>query len=311
MKVLAVNTSRIGDLVSGMAVVNFLRDRFGSVYVLPDPRYAGILDAERGIITVSPETARNQRFDLIIDLSSTKNSARYVRTIRAGEKISLYSTFLKLLCAIPFSDVRLKRNDRNIVRTYYPVLRYFGETRDLMPSLSDNRNANALRHLEETRGGRKLAGIHFDAASIRRILPESLVTGVIESLRSRGIGVILLGTGGEMARRLVDRSGGYAFWRELTLPEVKTVIAGLDLFIGTDSGLLHMAAALGTPSIGLYGPNVPGISGPPAPCVRFVELPLDCRPCNQNRECPHGVRCLEDISPERVAEEIDRILHLT
>jgi ADP-heptose:LPS heptosyltransferase len=310
MRTIVVNTSRIGDLVSGMGVATFLRDRFGEVFVLPDTRYAAILEGEPCVRTVTPEEARSETWDLLLDLSSSLKSERIVRKIRARRKICLWRTPLKLIRSLFFYTTVLRREDRHIVKTYQPVLRYFGEHRVILPVLTDNRNERALRALEELRGveGRGLAGIHFDAASERRILPETLALGVIDRLHSLGMAVLLIGTSGDLARRLEELSGDRARYREFSLGELKTVIAGLDLFVGTDSGPLHIAAALGTPSIGIYGPNVTGWSGPLAPNVRIIELPLVCRPCNQNRPCPHGVRCLAGITPDMVEEKARSLL---
>lgn len=308
MKVLVVHTSRIGDLVSGMGVVNFLREKFGKVYVLPVPRYRGMFEGEPGIVAVTPEEAYRQRYEYLIDLSSSKISAGFVGSIPARKKICLYSSLAKMICSLPLYNVRLKREDNHLVRTYSPILRYFGKSEDPVPVLSNNRNPDAQRFLEETYSGRRLAGIHFDAATECRFLPEHLVLEIIESLRERKIDVRLIGTRKDIALRLMERSGGYARWRAFTLSELKTVIAGLDIFIGADSGPLHIAAALRVPSIGIYGPNVPSVSGPLASCVRFIEIPLGCRPCNQNRKCPHDVRCLKDIPVEKVMENIDHIL---
>jgi ADP-heptose:LPS heptosyltransferase len=308
MKVLVVHTSRIGDLVSGMGVVNFLREKFGKVYILSDPRYRGLFDGEQGIVAVTPEEAHRQRYEYLIDLSSSKMSAGYTGSIPANRKICLFSSLTKKIRAFPLYNIRLKRTDNHLVRTYSPILRFFGRFEDPVPILTNNRNPEALRFLEMAHGGRQLAGIHFDAAAECRFLPEHLVLEIIKSLRARGIGVQLIGTRKDIALRLAERSGGYARWREFTLPELKTVIAELDIFIGSDSGPLHVASALRIPSIGIYGPNVSSVSGPLASCVRFVEIPLDCRPCNQNRKCPHGVRCLNDIPVEKVMENADRIL---
>ena len=49
---------------------------------------------------------------------------------------------------------------------------------------------------------------------------------------------------------------------QLTLPEVSACLTRASLFIGNDSGLMHMAAAAGAPTIGLFGPTPAGIYGP-------------------------------------------------
>ncbi len=310
MKVLAVHTSHIGDMVSGTGVMRFLRERFGLLHVLTDLRWAPVLEGEPGLVVHTPESAREERFELLLDFSSTKKSLREVCRIRADRKVCLCDSTLKRLSAIPFYQIRLHRGDRHIVRTYSPFLRYFGEEREFLPLLTDNRNERALRFLAELRaeGYASVAGIHFDAASERRFLPEELVTETVRHLQSRGAAALLLGTDRERALRLSAASGGYARYATFILSELKTVLAGLDCFIGTDSGLLHIAAALGTPTAGIYGPNIPAVSGPLAPGIHFLEIPLDCRPCNQNRKCPRNVSCLRDIPGAAITRAIDSIL---
>jgi ADP-heptose:LPS heptosyltransferase len=178
----------------------------------------------------------------------------------------------------------------------------FGESAMPVPRLTPGADEKILAVLARIRedSGRMLAGIHIDAASERRVLPEELVLGTIERLDSLGITAILLGTNSDIARRIEKASGGRAHHLEFTLAGLKTALAGLDLFIGPDSGPLHAAAALGVPCVGVYGPNIPARSGPIAPNVRIVELPLPCRPCNQNRLCPREVACIAGIDPAMI-----------
>ena len=75
----------------------------------------------------------------------------------------------------------------------------------------------------------------------------------------------------------------------------KTVV-----YIGNDSGPLHMAALNGTPSIGLYGPVAPDIFYPPAPNAVVLHKVLPCNPCNQIN-CVHPENpCIQRISLEEV-----------
>jgi ADP-heptose:LPS heptosyltransferase len=309
-RVIVVNTSRIGDLVSGMGVVRFVRDRFGSATVLPEMRYAPVLEGEPGIRVVTPDEARGERWDILLDLSSSPKSGKIVRVIRARRKICLWRTPAKFVRSLFTHTDRLRRTSDHIVHAFDPFLRLFGESGTPVPVLTDNRNPQALTLLDDLRReeARILAGVHFDAASERRVMPDELLLGIVGGLVSLGSSVLLIGTRGDIARRIVDGSGGVARYLPLTLSELKTVTAGLNLFIGPDSGPLHIAAALGTPSVGIYGPNTSARSGPLAANVRIVELPLSCRPCNQNRPCPHGVRCLAGITPEMVMEAARELL---
>ncbi len=304
MRIIVVNTSRIGDLVSGMGVVNHLRDRFGTVDLLPEPRYATLVEGEPGVRVVAPLEARGNKYDLLLDLSASRKSERFIRPIRAGRKVCLAGSFLKRLRARLFYSTVLRREDPHIVNGHLPFLRMFGESAMPVPRLTpgaDEKILAVFAHIRED-SGNMLAGIHIDAASERRVLPEELVLGTIKRLDSLGMTAILLGTNSDIAHRIKERTGGRAHHLEFTLAGLKTALAGLDLFIGPDSGPLHVAAALGVPCVGVYGPNIPARSGPIAPNVRIVELPLPCRPCNQNRPCPRTVACIAGIDPSMIAD---------
>ena len=103
--------------------------------------------------------------------------------------------------------------------------------------------------------------------------------------------------------RCVDLSG------RTSLDQALVLIASAKAMVSNDSGLMHVAAAFGVPQVAVYGSSSPLHTPPLSDNAKVVWLkndasylpPLDCAPCFQ-RQCPLGhMRCLNDISPERIA----------
>ena len=85
-----------------------------------------------------------------------------------------------------------------------------------------------------------------------------------------------------------------------SLPEAIDLIAAARAVVSNDSGLMHVAAALGRPVIGLYGPTSPVFAPPLSPAAVILDLDLPCSPCGK-RVCPLGHhKCLNDLAPEQV-----------
>lgn len=81
--------------------------------------------------------------------------------------------------------------------------------------------------------------------------------------------------------------------------------------VSNDSGLMHVAAALGRPLVVLYGATSPGFTPPLAKDVAVLSIPVDCGPCFK-RECPQGHhKCLEDIEANQVLLALQRLLPRT
>jgi ADP-heptose:LPS heptosyltransferase len=97
-----------------------------------------------------------------------------------------------------------------------------------------------------------------------------------------------------------------------TLAELRSLIERAALYIGGDSGPLHIAAATRVPIVALYGPTLPERSAPwrdPAFVTEAVETEdLPCRPCEQRTCAPGDFRCLTRISAMRVVEIAERAL---
>lgn len=101
--------------------------------------------------------------------------------------------------------------------------------------------------------------------------------------------------------------------QDLTLAELRALIDRAALYIGGDSGPMHIASTTTAPIVGLYGPTLPVRSepwrSPQWPSEAAEVSGLDCRPCDQ-RVCVHGdFRCLGWLAPEQVLEAAERALN--
>ena len=127
-------------------------------------------------------------------------------------------------------------------------------------------------------------------------------------------GVRLVVVGGPEDVPLASHLAGLAPGQVLTaagefgLLETAALLRRASALVSGDTGVMHMATAVGTPVVALFGPTVQAFGFfPYTTRARVVELALDCRPCSSKGgpECPLGHhRCLHDLSPELVYQTL-------
>lgn len=124
----------------------------------------------------------------------------------------------------------------------------------------------------------------------------------------------LLGSPGErelcagIAQAAGNRGEVHDMAGRLSLAEVGGLLERADLLIANDTGLMHMAAAVGTPVLALFGPTDPVRTGPYGPGHRVLTAPAPCRPCFSRTCREPGRPCLDGIDVERVvAEALDML----
>lgn len=115
-----------------------------------------------------------------------------------------------------------------------------------------------------------------------------------------GIGVIL--TGGEAGPlnriQALMKTEAVNLGGQTTLRDLGFLYSKAALVITTDSGPMHLASALGTPVIALFGPTDPARTGPYGPGHRVIRRGLDCMPCFR-KQC-ETTRCMREIAVEEV-----------
>jgi heptosyltransferase-2 len=136
--------------------------------------------------------------------------------------------------------------------------------------------------------------------------PSAYYRELAEGLGRHGVEVWIVGGPGEktLAQEI---AADLANVRDLTGTDLRQAILALaaaDVAVSNDSGLLHVAAALGTPSIGIFGPTSPWHWAPLNPLAAVVQadIELDCRPCHKPvcRLVHH--RCMREIAVDKVAQ---------
>jgi heptosyltransferase-2 len=125
--------------------------------------------------------------------------------------------------------------------------------------------------------------------------------------------IALLGSSKDMAicEKIVGLAPGVRNLAGITkLGDAVALIAAAEAVVANDSGLLHIAAALNRPVIGLYGPTDPDHAPPVAELAKVISLRLECAPCKERR-CPLRHRnCMRKMLPEQVWGELKPMLKL-
>lgn len=94
----------------------------------------------------------------------------------------------------------------------------------------------------------------------------------------------------------------------LTLQELAALLERCDVFVTNDSGPMHMAAALGTPQVAVFGSTDPRVSGPYTGDHIVVTKSLECSPCGRYKfECPHRA-CLNELPMQDVRRAVEELL---
>jgi heptosyltransferase-1 len=155
--------------------------------------------------------------------------------------------------------------------------------------------------------------IHLGAGNRFRDWGEEHFVDLARRLGGGQAAVVLIGGSPEEQQRAA-RLGRLPNVHDLSGPlparELLALIASSTVYVGADSGPLHLASLTATPLVALYGPNRTAVSGPwRRERVEVIELEMPCRPCSQ-RSCKYGtIPCMSDISTDKVHEAVSKFIH--
>jgi heptosyltransferase-2 len=148
-------------------------------------------------------------------------------------------------------------------------------------------------------------------------IPTHVGRLMIELVGKRRLTCALVGSRGDAATIRAIRSAAPAECRTqildlaglTTLPVLAAVMSLASACVSNDSGAMHLAAAVGVPTVAIFGPTDERATAPlahPDASIEVLTNPVWCRPC-MLRECPLDHRCMTGIEPARVLDALDRI----
>ena len=190
-----------------------------------------------------------------------------------------------------------------------------GEEMDFFLSEAERKKGAEILNTVLAENGRKLVGIHPGAASSLKRWSDSGFARLADLLSQSGFRVILLGA--ESDRELLERirrmmTASIPVVSDIGLRILGAVIDKLDLLVGNDSAPVHLARAVGTPSLTLFGPTHEEITGPlDREKHAVIRSPVGCSPCwrpGTKFRCRFDQRCWEELEAEEVAAAAVRLI---
>jgi ADP-heptose:LPS heptosyltransferase len=311
----------MGDCLLFTAPIRALKEEFPSfrLAVLVEARFADCFDgnsdfdeilvAGNKLSTAAALVVR--RFDAIVNLHGGPTSLMYTLLPwgkRIGAEQYQYSRLYHGLVPKPDSTAHTVESTMSLLRwlglsagATAPALRY-----QVHP-------LEAARNKEKVNVDRPYAVIHPASVMSTKRWDAHRFAAVGRSLLEQGlVPVVTAGPGEESFARQVAQDLDCAIVVvNLTIPELAELIRGARIYIGNDSGPMHLAAAVGTPTIAIWGSSDSRRWHPWNVAHRVVQNPFECNPCPGYRclvaESP---LCIESISVEQVNAAVQELLAL-
>jgi lipopolysaccharide heptosyltransferase II len=274
---------------------------------------------------------RRSRFDLVIDFHGGPRSAWLTRATGAPVRIgyALPGRFLAYTHRVPWTRALVP--PRHSVENQWDLLRPLGipdaspgDPPVEMPADPDAVSTVAHRLARAGVGDdAPLLVIHVSAGNPFRRWPAASFAALASALARRDPRRRIIITSGpseadaaEAIAAAAQREAGeaaHAIVRcgEFDLAELRALVQRAALYVGGDSGPLHVASTTRVPIVGLFGPTLPERSMPwrsDAPALAVDAGPLACRPCHQRHCVPGDFRCLTGVDAAQVIAAAEALL---
>lgn len=329
-KILILKFSALGDVILMLPMLQSIRDKYPTAHItfLVADSYAPLLqviDVIDELITIPEALVKEwhvlklykfsrtlDKYDLLIDLQNNRRSHLLGLFSRIQNRVGFncsWGWMLTSASAVP------DRNMKPIARLYailYKLDISMPNTFAAVLSVTQDVKAKALRLIGDN--NKKIIGINLSASPRWQSKCWELVN-IIELTQmasNAGYLVVLNGTSeqSENAAKIVNAVDGHIvnLVDKTNLPTLLGVIDCCDVFISPDTGPLHMAAALGVPSIGLFGPTSLARHAPVAANSISLSINSSCSPCYK-QVCPLGTHeCMQNLSSSKVFKVVESLL---
>jgi heptosyltransferase-1 len=333
-RILLIKLSSLGDVIHALPTLEALRSLFpqghitwlvedinaplltghpalDEVWPVPRPRLGnGKFLQNIGELLGVARRLREEPFDLVVDLQGLLKSAVWVALVRGKRKVGYDRT--RECSYLPLTE-RLAPFDPEA----HAVLRCLNVARHLGAAAAPLRfrlglpPPEEMSHVLPPEPDQRLAVLHPGARWPTKLWPAAHWAALAGWLvREKGFQVALTGSQGDR-----ELAGDIAVLAEVplinlagrtSLAELAGLLQKARLAVTTDTGPMHLACALGTPVVALFGPTAPWRTGPFGEGHEVVRLAFPCSPCFRRR-CPEP-RCLTKLPVSRAQEAVEKIL---
>lgn len=328
--VLAVRFSSIGDVLLTTPLLRAIRRRHPAsrITVLTKQVYAPLIShnpnvsrvlgmTSEGSLTGIAAELRTNRYTHLLDLHDSVRT-RLLRTLVPG-RWGRYPKHRVARAVLIHTKRNLYRDSRPVAERYFEAARDLevqpdGKAPDFFLAAEAEQEAGHWLGAANPIPDRPLVALAPGAAHATKRWPLEHWRALVQRLAAEGFNLAVVGGTDDapLGTLLADAAPGRVvnaaglFGLQGTGAMLRHTVA----LVSGDTGVMHMATAVGTPVVALFGPTVrPFGFFPYTPRAQVIELGLSCRPCSSKGgpRCPLGHhRCLVDITPATVFEAVRR-----